>query len=87
MAVIGRLKSEALPIEYECVRFFNVAKLESFLLNRHWSWRLPVLGGDLDRDDVLTLEVGVARLSEILLDAGQEVAEHQNRVEPHLGQS
>lgn len=68
------------------MRLFNIAEQESFLLNRHGSRRLSVLGSNLDGDCVLTFEVRVAGLTEALLDARQEIAELQDGVEPHLGQ-
>ena len=86
LAVIGGLKGEALTVEDEGVRFLDVAELESFLLNRSRGRRLAFLCRQLDRDNVLAIEIGIAGLTEALLDAGQEIDQLQNRVEPHLGQ-
>ena len=86
LPVIGRLKSEALTVEDEGMRFLDVTEQEPFLLDRGRGRRLAFLGSQLDLDEMLAIEIGVACLTEALLDAWQEVDQLQNRVEPHLGQ-
>ena len=83
----GRLQGKALAVEDEYVRLLNVPKLKSLLLNRSWNRWLSVLRRQLDRNELLAVEIRVTSLTEALLNAGQEIAELQYRVEPHLGQS